>query len=151
MFPRLFLTRLCRALREGPPKVRGADLCALEQLLSSSACTADKFGCNSNATMWVKAGCRGIFTCGSVKHVRCDPCDPAPDCKVPSATHVCKCVPGPPPPPPAQLSKYMLLDDRNIIEGGTAEFVLGAVKKVKGAAGMGSMIHASSHAVCRGL
>ena len=46
-----------------------------------------------------------------------------------------------PPTPTTKSPKYMLLDDRNIIEGGTAELVLGAVTKVKGGAGMGSMIH----------
>jgi len=42
----------------------------------------------------------------------------------------------------AEGVKYLLLDDRNIIEGfSTAEIVLGKVEKVKGGAGMGSMIH----------
>jgi hypothetical protein len=122
--------------------VMAADACEVEQQLSTSKCDAEKFGCNANGTMWVAGGCRGVFTCGSVKHVRCDPCDPAKDCKVPSSTHMCKCVPGPPPPPMAEGVKYLLLDDRNIIEGfSTAEIVLGKVEKVKGGAGMGSMIH----------
>ena len=118
-----------------------ADACELEQQISLATCSAEKFGCYTNGTMWVSGGCRGTFTCGAVKHVKCDPCDPGKDCKQPASLHLCKCVAGPPPPPMAEGVKYLLLDDRNIIEGGSAELVLGKVTKVKGGAGMGSMIH----------
>ena len=77
-----------------------------------------------------------------MQHVKCDPCDPGSECKgaEAKAAHTCKCVPGPPPPPSPPGQKYMLLDDRNVIDA-TAEIVLGKVTKVKGSAGMGSMIH----------
>ena len=58
--------------------------------------------------MWVKGGCRGIFSCNGVLHVKCDPCDPGSECPTHPAISVCKCVAAPPPPP---APKYMLLDE----------------------------------------
>ena len=80
---------------------------SLTKQLSSADCAKDRsFGCSSatNNTMWVKDGCRGVFTCGGVKSVVCNPCNPHP-CPAPkNTTYSCKCVagrlPAPPPPPP---------------------------------------------------
>lgn len=85
--------------------------------MSSHPCDGH-FGCFSNNTMWVEDGCRGVFTCNGVTNVLCDPCDPGP-CG--GSVAVCPCSP-PSPPPPAP--KYLLLDDRNVIDT-TATLVLG--------------------------
>eukprot|EP00035_Acanthoeca_spectabilis_P032284 m.18167 g.18167 ORF g.18167 m.18167 type:complete len:543 (+) comp5277_c0_seq1:92-1720(+) len=89
--------------------------------MSSHPCDGH-FGCFSNNTMWVEDGCRGVFTCNGVTNVLCDPCDPGP-CG--GSIAVCPCSP-PSPPPPAP--KYLLLDDRNVIDT-TATLVLGDVEK----------------------
>ena len=43
--------------------------------------------------MWVRGGCRGVFTCNNVANVTCDPCDGTPnatDCGA-NVTHICSC------------------------------------------------------------
>ena len=115
----------------GFPAVSAACTVKVSQTISAHPCKEhSSFGCFENSSMWVSNGCRGVFECDGITNVRCDPCDPGtPHCN-PFA--VCKCVPAPPTPapPPAPLgAKYLLLDDRNIIDTGTASLALGAVTK----------------------
>jgi hypothetical protein len=102
-----------------------------EQLSTHDCKLGTGYGCFENNTMWADGGCRGVFTCNGVDGVRCDPCDPGPCSPSNPPRGICKCVPPPPTPapPPAPSTKYMLLDDRNIADAGTAEMVLGTVKK----------------------
>eukprot|EP01045_Picozoa_sp_COSAG04_P000989 COSAG04_NODE_29_length_36122_cov_73.422619_11_plen_382_part_00 len=91
----------------GPPgnATPGGGGCSvsLTHKLSSGACVfGTGFGCFAeNSSMWVAAGCRGVFTCNNLPSVKCDPCDGAktPGCGL--ATHVCPCAAPPPAPPPA--------------------------------------------------
>ena len=110
------------AVVTGLVSVSAACTVSLSHQLSSSSCTG-KFGCSGSDTMWVADGCRGYFTCNGASNVKCDPCDPSPCRGV--KNHTCMCVPSPPPPP---APKYMLLDDRNVINT-DASFVLGEVDK----------------------
>ena len=65
--------------------------CLVEKKLSAGACTLNAtFGCNTNRTMWVRGGCRGIFNCDGVSDVKCDPCDPGTGSCNPDAT--CDCA-----------------------------------------------------------
>lgn len=106
----------------------GATTCELEQKLSTQGCTGN-FGCFDNGTMWTSHGCRGIFTCGKIQHVVCDPCDPGPcPASDPSRYGLCKCVAAPPKPTDGTPKKFLLLDDRNVIDS-SAQFVLGKVTK----------------------
>lgn len=76
--------------------------------------------------MWVKGGCRGYFSCNGASNVKCDPCDPGKKGCI--AFAVCKCESGPAPPAPPKATKYLLLDDRNVISA-DAKLVLGKVMK----------------------
>jgi len=97
----------------------------LSEQLSKTSCSG-QFGCfDSNNSMYVRNGCRGVFTCNSNERVRCDPCDPHPCDDGSDRFAVCKCISAPAPPPAA---KYMLLDDRNVISS-DAKLVLGTVEK----------------------
>ena len=110
----------------------GGSTCSVQlaQRCSESACVANQdYGCyNENNSMWVDHGCRGMFSCNGIANVRCDPCDPV-DCDPPRNLTVCSCV-ATPPPTPGPATKYMLLDDRNVVPSRTnASFVLGTVTK----------------------
>ena len=67
----------------------------LDRKLSSGSCVfGSGFSCfASNSSMWVRGGCRGVFTCNNVPNVTCDPCDGTPNATGCGATvaHVCPC------------------------------------------------------------
>jgi hypothetical protein len=85
-----------------------------------------RFGCfDTNGSMWVSGGCRGVFSCDGVDQVKCDPCDPGP-CPHGASFAVCPCVSSPPSPP---APKYLLLDDRNVVDAAGSTLVLGEVNK----------------------
>jgi len=99
--------------------------CTVEiaQQLSQSACKGN-YGCfDGNNSMWVSNGCRAFFSCNGISNVKCDPCDPGPCPHSKSVRHTCDCVAAPATP------KYMLLDDRNVVDSTTAKLVHGKMTK----------------------